>query len=203
MPLIPLEKGQLASLVTALEMTHRPHDEILSRDIEILDMENKRYHLELWQSPKNDDYRALFLEIGSRWLWFSRLELDDQALKNLITHSEIEIYRLRDSNDQIAAMAELDFRRKNECEIVFFGLADAYLNRKLGHPLMGNILKKAWRSGIKRVWLHSCSFDHPAALHFYQKHHFRPYQRIIEIHDDPRLIGLLPKKAAPHIPIIN
>jgi len=26
---------------------------------------------------------------------------------------------------------------------------------------------------------------------------------MIEIHDDPRLIGLLPKEAAPHIPIID
>ncbi|AHB09687.1 GNAT family N-acetyltransferase [Zymomonas mobilis] len=203
MTFIPLEKGQLASVVTALEMTKQPDDKWLSQNATILDIDNNPYHLERWEDPKTDSYRDLFLKIGSPWLWFSRLELDDRALKASITHPEIEIYRLRDNDNHIAGMIELDFRKKGECEIVFFGLDVKYIGKKLGHPVMIHTLHKAWKSDINRVWLHSCSFDHPAALHFYQKHHFQPYQRMIEIHDDPRLIGLLPKEAAPHIPIID
>ncbi|MCA1955909.1 GNAT family N-acetyltransferase [Zymomonas sp.] len=203
MAFIPLEKGQLASVVTALRMTKRPNKEILSKDTDILDVDRKSYSLELWEHPKTDSYRDLFIKIGSPWLWFSRLELNDTALNSLITHPEIEIYRLIDSDNRIVAMVELDFRQKDKCEIVFFGLENAYIGKRLGHPMMVQTLKKAWKSDIHCVWLHSCSFDHPAALAFYQKHHFHPYQRMIEIHDDPRLIGLLPKEAAPHIPIID
>jgi hypothetical protein len=56
---------------------------------------------------------------------------------------------------------------------------------------------------VTRVWLHTCSFDHPAALAFYQRAGFRPFRRQIEIADDPRLDGTVPRSAAAHVPIIE
>ncbi|TQL17361.1 acetyltransferase (GNAT) family protein [Zymomonas mobilis] len=203
MTILSLEKGQIASVITALEMTSRPDISIQPQNTDILDAENQRYHLEYWQNPETAPYLDLFRQIGSPWLWFSRLELDSSELQALITHPKIEIYRLRDQDQQIIGLVELDFRQEGQCEIVFFGLSSACLGKKLGHPMMRHTLSKAWRPDVRRVWLHSCSLDHPAALRFYQKHQFRPFQRMIEIHEDPRLTGLLPKEAAPHIPVID
>jgi hypothetical protein len=31
---------------------------------------------------------------------------------------------------------------------------------------------------------------------------FTPYRRAIEVADDPRLFGFLPREAAPHIPLL-
>jgi hypothetical protein len=45
--------------------------------------------------------------------------------------------------------------------------------------------------------------DHPDALAFYIRSGFRPFRRQIEITDDPRLTGVLPETAAPHVPIIR
>ncbi len=57
--------------------------------------------------------------------------------------------------------------------------------------------------GARRVWLHTCSFDHPAAVRFYRRHGFRGFKFAIEVSDDPRLAGFLPEDAAPHVPLIR
>jgi hypothetical protein len=61
----------------------------------------------------------------------------------------------------------------------------------------------AWAEPIRRFWLHTCTFDHPSALAFYQRSGFTPFRRQVEITDDPRLDGICPRGAARHIPIVE
>jgi hypothetical protein len=51
--------------------------------------------------------------------------------------------------------------------------------------------------------VHTCTFDHPSAVAFYQRSGFHPFRRQIEITDDPRLDGTAPRTAARHVPIIE
>ena len=55
---------------------------------------------------------------------------------------------------------------------------------------------------MDRLWLHTCTLDHPAALRFYRRAGLRPYLRAIEVADDPRLTGRMPRDAAPDLPIL-
>jgi ribosomal protein S18 acetylase RimI-like enzyme len=57
--------------------------------------------------------------------------------------------------------------------------------------------------GTRRVWLHTCTNDHPAAIAFYRRCGFTPYKFAIEVMEDPRLSGAYPETAAPHIPLIR
>ena len=50
--------------------------------------------------------------------------------------------------------------------------------------------------------VHTCSLDHPAALPAYLRAGFKAYARAFESFPDPRLSGLLPREAAPQIPIV-
>jgi GNAT superfamily N-acetyltransferase len=88
-----------------------------------------------------------------------------------------------------------------EVEITFFGLEPAAIGSGLGRSMVAAAFDHAWRSA-ERVWLHTCSFDHPFALHFYLSCGFTPYATGFEILDDPRLNGSLPRAAAPHVPLI-
>ena len=72
-----------------------------------------------------------------------------------------------------------------------------------GKYLMAKALTAAWATNPSRVWVHTCTLDHPNALPFYIKAGFIPYKRAIEIADDPRLTGEAPRTAAPHIPILG
>jgi hypothetical protein len=68
---------------------------------------------------------------------------------------------------------------------------------------MARALERGWRPGIRRLWVHTCHLDHPAALDFYIRSGFRPFKRAIEIFEDPRLSGVLPRQAAPQLPLIE
>ena len=65
---------------------------------------------------------------------------------------------------------------------------------------MAHALQRAWAKGIARVWVHTCTLDHPRALGFYRAAGFTPYKRTVETFDDPRVTGALPADAAPHVP---
>jgi hypothetical protein len=68
---------------------------------------------------------------------------------------------------------------------------------------MAHTLNLAWRPGIERVWVHTCSLDHPSALTFYIRNGFSPYARAIEHFADPRLMGILPEESAPQVPLLR
>jgi hypothetical protein len=59
----------------------------------------------------------------------------------------------------------------------------------------------AWAAPIERFWLHTCTLDHPGAIAFYRRSGFAPYKLGVEIADDPRLTGALPRDAFPDVPV--
>ena len=69
--------------------------------------------------------------------------------------------------------------------------------------LMNHALQIAWSRPIRRFWVHTCTFDHPSAVAFYQRSGFAPFRRQIEIADDPRLAGTHPRSAGRHVPIVE
>ena len=68
---------------------------------------------------------------------------------------------------------------------------------------MDKAIQLAWAEPIDRFWVHTCTLDHPRALAFYMRSGFTAYRRELEVADDPRLTGVLPREAAPQIPIIE
>jgi len=108
---------------------------------------------------------------------------------------------VHDGRDE--GLLELDFREAGACEIGMFGVTANLVGTGAGRWLMNRALELAWARDVSRVWLHTCSFDHPAALGFYQHSGFRPFRRQIEVEDDPRLDGTAPRDVARHVPIIE
>jgi len=153
-------------------------------------------------APVTDWYRRLFTEIGRDWLWVSRLAMSDAALAAIITDPAVEIRVLRDGAGRDLGLLELDFRTPGACALVFFGVAAGLQGRGAGRMLMQAALARAWAAPITRLQVHTCTLDHPAALPFYMRSGFRPAARRVEIMPDPRLTGLLPPDAAPHVPVI-
>lgn len=189
---IDLPPGKLANVVTALEMRVRPAPR----------QEPAAFpgHLEaMGADPVR--YRALFHRVGDEYLWFSRLTKTDAELERILSDPLVEAYALR-WNGSDEGLLELDFRVKGEAEIVFFGVTDRLLGSGAGRWLMNRALERAWARPIDRLWVHTCTLDHPAAVPFYVKSGFVPFKRQMEIGDDPRAMGLVPRTAAPHVPLL-
>jgi GNAT superfamily N-acetyltransferase len=157
--------------------------------------------LEHWQSPDVEKYRTIYRAVGEDWMWVSRLEMADDKLAAILNDPLVEIY-VATENGRAIGLMELDFREPNECELAFFGLVIDAIGKGAGRFLMNHAVEKAWSRPIRRFWVHTCHFDSPAALPFYQRSGFRPYALMVEVHDDPRLSGIVPRTASPHIPMI-
>jgi GNAT superfamily N-acetyltransferase len=186
--------GKVATVVTSLQMTARPP----RRPVPASD----RHAVRRVERPALDWYRDLFRRIGTPWLWFSRLRMDDATLGAILYDPAVEVSALTaDGTDQ--GLLELDFRTAGDVELAFFGLTPALIGRGAGRMLMDAALERAWAARPRRLWVHTCTLDHPGALAFYRRSGFEPYRVQVEIADDPRLDGTLPQDAAPHVPLIR
>lgn len=185
--------GKLAAIVTHVEMTARPSpraDPVGAWSVR---------HVE---TPPLDWYRDLYRRVGEDWLWTSRMRMPDAELSAIIQSPSVEIHALsHEGRDE--GLLEMDFREPGQCEIVSFGLTAKLVGTGAGRWLMNRAQEIAWSHPITRLWLHTCTLDHPAALAFYQRSGFRPFRRQVEVLDDPRLDGTVPRDAAKHVPVIE
>jgi GNAT superfamily N-acetyltransferase len=185
--------GKIACVVTHLEMTARPA---------LSPPPPGPWTLRHVERPDLAWYRDLYRRVGEEWLWFARIQAADDKLAARLHHPLVETHALvADGRDE--GLLELDFRESETCEIGMFGVTAKLVGSGAAHWLMQHALTLAWSRPIKRLWLHTCSFDHPAALPFYQRAGFRPFRRQIEIADDPRLDGSAPRDVAKHVPVIE
>ena len=188
---LDLPPGRIAAVVTSLEMLAPP---VIRPD------PAGDWILRRVAQPDLDWYRDLYARVGWEWLWSQRTRMNDDALASRA--GGVEIYTLaHDGGDE--GLLELDFRKQNECELVLFGVTSKLIGTGAGRLLMNHALRRAWAQPLTRLWVHTCSFDHPRALAFYQRSGFRPYRRQIEIAPDPRLDGTLPRDVARHVPLID
>ncbi len=187
-----LPAGKIATIVTYLEMRQRPRLKRLpaapGRRLERIDGNLARY-------------RALFRRVGEDWLWFSRAVMPDAVLAPILAHPQVEAFALTGDGTDLGLL-ELDFRPRGEAELAYFGLVPEAIGSGAGRQLMNEAIRRAFRRPIRRLFVHTCCLDHPAALPFYLRSGFTAYKRAVEVADDPRLLGALPLDAAPQVPII-
>ena len=185
--------GKIAAVVTHLEMTERPT---------LSPAPSGPWTLRKVERPDLAWYRDLYRRVGEEWLWFSRIRAADDKLAARLHHPLVETHALvADGRDE--GLLELGFREPGACEIGMFGVTAKLVGSGAGHWLMHRALELAWSRDITRLWLHTCTFDHPAALPFYQRAGFRAFRRQIEVADDPRLDGTAPRDVAKHVPVIE
>jgi GNAT superfamily N-acetyltransferase len=185
--------GKLAAVVTHLEMTERASP---PRDPQ------GAWTLRNVETPDLDWFRDLYRRVGEKWLWFSRAGMSNVELAAIVQSPLVGVHALvHDGRDE--GLVELDFRFPGQCEIVSFGVTAKLIGSGAGRWMMNRALELAWSPRVTRVWLHTCTYDHPAALAFYQRSGFRPFRRQVEVADDPRLDGTVPRNAATQVPVIE
>ncbi len=189
-----LPPGKIASVVTYLEMRERPVTRTVPAPADL--------SVRKVQKPDLGWYRDLYRAVGQDWLWFSRLRMTDSELTRTIHDPQVDLFALSHAGMD-TGLLELDRRALPDVEISSFGITLDRVGQGAGQYLMTQALEAAWSHSPQRVWLHTCTLDHPRALPFYVRAGFIPYKRAIEVSNDPRLTGDLPRSAASHIPLIG
>jgi GNAT superfamily N-acetyltransferase len=147
--------GKVVAIVTHLEMTARPAPRPDPPG---------GWSLRRVEMPPLDWFRDLYRRVGEEWLWVSRIRMANAELASHLHSPRLEVYALVDAGGEEEGLLELDFREPGQCEIVMFGITAKLVGTGAGRWLMNRALEIPWARPIERLWLHTCTFDHPVAL---------------------------------------
>lgn len=117
-------------------------------------------------------FRYLYREVGRPHRWTDRLDWTDDRIRE---HLAGPVF-LWVGYEHGAPAGYFELRRcpDESVEIAYFGLLPEYVGRGRGKYLLTRAVEEAWALGATRVWLHTCTLDHPAALPNYLRRGFRP-----------------------------
>jgi len=130
--------------------------------------------LELRQArnPFPELNRFLYTAVGGDWFWVDRLSWDYARWQEFLQRPGHETW-VAYLDGTPAGYFELEGETGGEVEIVSFGLLPAFAGQGFGGWFLTEAVRRAWAKAPTKVWLHTCSFDHPAALANYQARGFR------------------------------
>jgi len=157
----------MSIITTYLEMTSR--DALRARTCD-----DPRFRV-LEASVKQWEYnRFLYAFVGGPWAWRDKLQWSEEQWK---------VYAEAEGLDTCVAYYDgspagyFELSRENdEIQIAYFGLASRFFGKGFGGALLTYAIQKAWESNPTRVWVHTCTLDHPAALPNYLARGMTPYK---------------------------
>ncbi len=117
-------------------------------------------------------YRFLYNTIGADYHWIDRLSWTDADIRSYLGQRNVEL-RVLYVDGAPAGFYELRRDENDGIEIAYFGLFKEYLGHGLGGYLLTEAVTRAFAQAPARVWLHTSTLDHPAALHNYLERGFR------------------------------
>jgi GNAT superfamily N-acetyltransferase len=133
------------------------------------------------QRPHPELYRHCYRTVGEAFHWRDRWAWSDDQITAHLADPAIQVFiATRSTGDQTAQLAGwYELRRVREddsVEIAYFGIVAAEFGRGFGKHLLSSAVYAAWGLGPSRVWLHTCTLDHPNALSNYLARGFTPYR---------------------------
>ena len=137
--------------------------------------EQRGFRFEHQQGISIADYLKIYNKIGVLWHWSGRLLMSDERLKQTISAKDTYICFLKEQKNTVGYF-ELKLSGK-EAELVYFGLCQSHIGQGLGKLMMNRVKTVAREKNLRRLWLHTCSFDSPKAVEFYQKSGFKLYKK--------------------------
>lgn len=116
-------------------------------------------------------WRYLYSEVGRRHHWVDRLPWTDDEIRAYLADPAVSLWLMSVAG---APAGYFELRKDDEggIEIAYFGLLEEFIGRGLGGHLLTVAAERAWETSPSRVWLHTNTLDHPAALRNYQSRGF-------------------------------
>jgi ribosomal protein S18 acetylase RimI-like enzyme len=123
--------------------------------------------------------KFLYVLVGRDWSWTDKLKWNDHLWQSYAEADDLRTF-VAYYDGSVAGYYELSLDDDGGVEIAIFGLAPKFIGRGFGGVLLTNALEEAWAMKPSRVWLHTCSLDHPSALANYQARGLQIYK--VETH---------------------
>lgn len=120
-------------------------------------------------------HRYLYAEVGRAYHWIDRLHWTDEQTRAHLDSPTVGLWVLYCAGAP-AGYFELKRHDDGSAEVAYFGLLPEFKGRGLGKHLLTEAVREAWSLGARRVWLHTCTLDDPAAMPNYVARGFRPFK---------------------------
>ena len=117
--------------------------------------------------PQWEFNRFLYQLIGGPWCWTDKLVWSEAQWRAWAESPDLRTF-VAYHRGAIAGYYELHRQEEGAIEIAYFGLAQGFIGRGFGGDLLSRTIQSAWDWGARRVWVHTCTLDHPSALANYQ-----------------------------------
>lgn len=142
--------------------------------------------------PSPELNRYLYAGVGGDWFWLERLSWSWQQWYDWLDRPGVETW-LATVRGTPVGYVELDGHGEGEVELAYFGLLPAFVGQGFGGHLLTVALQRAWSLAerwpqlqpVRRVWVHTCTLDGPAALKNYQARGMKLYRTETEEADLP------------------
>lgn len=121
-------------------------------------------------------FRYLYSEVGRNYHWVDRLGWTNEQIRAYISQPSITLWVLYCAGAP-GGYFELRQSEDNSVEIAYLGLLEEFIGRGLGKYLLTNAAKQAWEKTTSRIWVHTCTLDHPAALSNYLNRGFKQFRQ--------------------------
>jgi len=146
--------------------------------------------IELVKDISPEFSRFLYQGVGSELNWADRLSSTREQWNATLRRPGSEtwvLYRDGAPKGYVELVTEV-VEDASEVEVFYFGLFPEAIGQGLGGALLTHALNEAWRiptrdnslPEVRRVWLHTCSLDGPAALPNYEARGLKVYREETE-----------------------
>ena len=136
-----------------------------SRGLVVTECEIKQYQFN----------KFLYQFIGEQWLWEDKFSWSEKAWQDYVESENLRTW-VAYCAGAIAGYFEL-LKKDSDVEIIYFGLAESFIGQGFGGYLLSKAIRSAWEwPGTKRVWVHTCTLDHPSALQNYISRGLKMYK---------------------------
>lgn len=127
-------------------------------------------------SPTPTLNQNFYHKVGADWQWSGRLKWSADKWSEHVNSSRLHTF-VGQMNGQPIGYVELEQQVENSVEILYFGLLPDAIGKGLGGAFLSGVVEQAWRlPGTRRVWLHTCTDDHPHALDNYKARGFKLFK---------------------------
>tara|TARA_B100000579_G_C22628886_1_gene755580 strand:- start:379 stop:891 length:513 start_codon:yes stop_codon:yes gene_type:complete len=124
--------------------------------------------LELIKSKDFELNKFFYKQVGKKYQWIDRLVWEDTTWQKYTSNRNLKTYVLKKNEDLIGYFELIHNKELNDCEIAYFGIMEEFFNKGFGGYLLSEAIKLGFKLEVKRVWVHTCSLDHPNAIFNYK-----------------------------------
>jgi ribosomal protein S18 acetylase RimI-like enzyme len=141
---------------------------LLSRnDLTESNCKEKNLEVILEKKPTIAFCKFFYKEVGRDFFWRDRLKWSDQDWLDYISNEFFKLYILK-KNNNLAGYFELLYDPKvPSMEIPYFGIFKEFYGKGIGGHLLTEAILISFNQKINKVWVHTCTLDHPNALKNY------------------------------------